>query len=77
MIVQCKAVRVVDGLKKIIQNYETLWAIHGRPDADRIVLKAQGMLDLIRSSLNAYNLRHTVCFLDPDDLAFIRKYEPC
>lgn len=76
MIIQCNAFKVSLELEKIINN-KGLWLIHGRPDVDHAIYKAQRMLDLIRSSLNAYNLQHTVCFLDPDDLAFIRKYEPC
>lgn len=73
MITQCKAYEVKLQLEAIINN-NGLWIIHGRPDSDFAQARAQQMHNLLTSRLNVYNIQHTFCFLNPDDVAFLEKY---
>jgi len=77
MLVQCDGHAVGRCLEKIIADKDTLQAIHGWEKMDKIIKKAQRMLDLVTDhKLKRFNLQHSMVLLDTDDFHFLKTHEP-
>lgn len=74
MLVQMNGFKVKNALESIIKDKELLNTIHGYEKSEKIVARAQRMLDLLTSSYALYNVANNDVHLDPDDHAFIKEY---